>query len=100
LLKLTEKCEYFDKSFKNIDPECNRLNGYSVEPRYPSETEYTEYNVRKTLVDTEKVYTFTPIVESFAAAKAYYEKNYVTKTFNATLKPKNFSKNDDSSGET
>ena len=32
---LREKCEEIDKSFMELINECNRLNIYSVQPRYP-----------------------------------------------------------------
>ena len=55
---LRNECEKINKSLIKIADECDRLNPYSSQPRYPMEIEITEGDVIFALRDGAKIYEF------------------------------------------
>jgi HEPN domain-containing protein len=58
LASLREKCETSDISFRDIFQECDRLNHYSSQPRYPSGLELTDGITELAIRDSEKIGNF------------------------------------------
>jgi len=56
---LRVKCETIDKSFEDLFDECDRLNLYSTQPRYPFGLEFTEEIIGLAIKDGEKISEFT-----------------------------------------
>ena len=55
---LRDKCETLDKSFDEVSDECDRLNLYSTQPRYPFGLELTEELMKLAIKDCEKIGEF------------------------------------------
>jgi len=55
------KCEEFDSSFQEIFDECNRLNPYSVQPRYPFGLELTDEIMDLAIKDCLNVASFVKL---------------------------------------
>ena len=58
LESLRSECENIDNSFNIIGDECDRLNRYSSQPRYPMEIEVTESDTFLALEDSKKISEF------------------------------------------
>lgn len=59
ILKLLCKmCTDIDKSFEEITVQCGNLTLYAVQPRYPFEIEITENDMRKAILDADRVMKF------------------------------------------
>jgi len=57
--KLFDLCKPFVPTLDEIWGDCNRLNQYSVTPRYPRELEIGEYAMRNALKSAAAVLNFT-----------------------------------------
>ena len=55
---LRDKCEAIDKSFSQLVSECDRLNLYSTQPRYPFGLELTEELMKLAIKDCETTSAF------------------------------------------
>ena len=55
---LRDKCETLDESFAELISECDRLNLYSTQPRYPFGLELTEELMNLAIKDCEKISEF------------------------------------------
>ncbi|MCL2198558.1 MAG: HEPN domain-containing protein [Defluviitaleaceae bacterium] len=55
---LRDNCEAFDSSFEDLYDECNRLNPYSIQPRYPFGLELTEQLMTMAIKDSEIINAF------------------------------------------
>ena len=58
LAALRNECENIDESFNNLADECDRLNRYSSQPRYPMEIEITNREAALAVQDREKINEF------------------------------------------
>lgn len=59
ILKLLCKmCTDIDKSFEEITKQCGNLTLYAVQPRYPFEIEITENDMKKAILDADRVMEF------------------------------------------
>lgn len=58
LESLRNGCEKIDNSFSEIGDECDRLNLYSSQPRYPFEIEIKDSDASLALQDSEKISEF------------------------------------------
>ena len=59
ILKLLCKmCTDIDKSFEEITVQCGNLTLYAVQPRYPFEIEITENDMKKAILDADRVMEF------------------------------------------
>jgi HEPN domain-containing protein len=76
LSKLKEMCEDFDQDFSKMSDQCDRLNPYGVQIRYPDEIEVEESDAHQAIADAEAVNTFEPIIAARLAMKADYDANY------------------------
>ena len=55
---MRDKCETLDKSFDELSAECDRINLYSTQPRYPFGLELTEELMKLAIKDCEKLSVF------------------------------------------
>jgi len=58
LALLNDRCITIDASFSDLRKECNRLNSYSGQPRYPFELEITEEDMHLAIKSCEKISEF------------------------------------------
>ncbi|ATW24510.1 HEPN domain-containing protein [Candidatus Formimonas warabiya] len=59
ILKLLCKiCTDIDESFEEISEQCGNLTLYGVQPRYPFEIEITESDMKKAILDADRVMEF------------------------------------------
>jgi len=56
---LRGECEKIDDTFLKVADECERLNPYSSQPRYPMEIEIYDSDASKALDDIEIIFNFT-----------------------------------------
>jgi HEPN domain-containing protein len=61
LERLRDKCESFNKSFEELENECDRLNVYSSQPRYPFGLELTDDIMILAIKDSEKILEFVKL---------------------------------------
>ena len=55
---LCKMCEDIDETFKEISEYCGNLTLYGVQPRYPFEIDITENDMKKAIVDADRVMEF------------------------------------------
>jgi len=63
LTKLCALCSQWNVSFDEIKSECNALNPYGVQPRYPDEIEIDERLTKLALGNAAEIKAFAPLQE-------------------------------------
>ena len=63
LVLLNDFCFEIENDFQNINDECDFLNKFAIDIRYPKKYEVTEGDVVRAIAAVEKVRDFKPILD-------------------------------------